>query len=248
MILHYTGLFHALWGAEEHLWPLPTRCQFSSASSIPQLSQPKASADGARCLRGGVGCAELRAKAVVSWCTRESHWVTLTGPHPQVVLQALQSCITHETARAARKYFYTSLRPNHLLDKQSLRWLVMTLSTLQNKEWSYVDYFINPCKDFFKSSQLNGWNIRCSMKKKWVLLALWCLTLCDPMHWGPPGSSVHGILWARILEWVAIPFSRGSSQSRDWTQVSCTAGRFFTVWTTRDLLGSTSSFTHKALF
>ena len=106
--------------------------------------------------RGGVGCAELRAKAVVSWCTRESHWVTLTGPHPQVVRQALQSCITHETARAARKYFYTSLSPDHLLDKQSLRWLVMTLSTLQNKEWSYVDYFINPCKDFFKSSQLNG--------------------------------------------------------------------------------------------
>ena len=46
-----------------------------------------------------------------------------------------------------------------------------------------------------------------------------CLTLCDPMGWSPPGSSVHGILQARILEWVAISFSRGSSQSRDRAQV-----------------------------
>ena len=47
-----------------------------------------------------------------------------------------------------------------------------------------------------------------------------CLTLCDPMDCSPPGSSVHGILQARILEWVAISFSRGSSWPRDWTQVS----------------------------
>ena len=46
------------------------------------------------------------------------------------------------------------------------------------------------------------------------------LCLCDPMDCSPPGSSVHGILQARILEWVAIPFSLGSSQPRDRTQVS----------------------------
>ena len=46
------------------------------------------------------------------------------------------------------------------------------------------------------------------------------------MDYSLPGSPVHGILQARILEWVAIPFSRGSSWPRDWTQVSCTAGRF----------------------
>ena len=55
-------------------------------------------------------------------------------------------------------------------------------------------------------------------------------TLCNPMDCSPPGSSVHGILQARILEWVAIPFSRGSSRSRDWTWASCIAGKFFTVW------------------
>ena len=54
-------------------------------------------------------------------------------------------------------------------------------------------------------------------------------TLCDPVDCSPPGSSVHGILQARTQEWVAMLFSRGSSQSRGQTQVSRVAGRFFTV-------------------
>ena len=48
------------------------------------------------------------------------------------------------------------------------------------------------------------------------------------------GSSIPGILQAEILEWVAMPFSRGSSQLRDWTQVSCISGGFFTIWATRE--------------
>ena len=60
-----------------------------------------------------------------------------------------------------------------------------------------------------------------------VLVTQQCLTLGDPMDCSLPGSSVHGILQARILKWVGIPFSRGSSQPRDQTQVSCIAGRFF---------------------
>ena len=60
-----------------------------------------------------------------------------------------------------------------------------------------------------------------------------CLTLCDPMDYSPPGSSVHGIFQARVLEWVAIPFSRGSF----WpTWVSCSVGRHLTVWATREVL------------
>ena len=54
-------------------------------------------------------------------------------------------------------------------------------------------------------------------------------SFCNPMDY-----TVHGILQARILEWVADTFSRGSSQPRDWTQVSCIAGRFFTSWATRE--------------
>ena len=56
------------------------------------------------------------------------------------------------------------------------------------------------------------------------LVAQSCMTLCDPMDCSPPGSSVHGILHARILEWVAIPSFRGSSGPRDRTQESGIAG------------------------
>ena len=56
-----------------------------------------------------------------------------------------------------------------------------------------------------------------------------CPTLCDPMDCSLPGSSVHGIFQTRVLEWVAISFSRGSSQPRDRTQVSCIPGRRFTI-------------------
>ena len=61
-----------------------------------------------------------------------------------------------------------------------------------------------------------------------------CLTLCNSMDCSWPGPSVHGILQARTLEWVAMPSSRGSSQPRDQTQMSHIAGRFFTVWATRE--------------
>jgi len=56
-----------------------------------------------------------------------------------------------------------------------------------------------------------------------------CPTLSDPMDY-----TVRGILQASIPEWVAVPFSRGSSQPKDWTQVSCIVGRFFTSWATRE--------------
>ena len=61
------------------------------------------------------------------------------------------------------------------------------------------------------------------------LVAQSCPTLCDPMDCVRPGSSVHGILQERILEWVAMPSSGGSSQPRDGTQVSHTADRYFTI-------------------
>ena len=62
-----------------------------------------------------------------------------------------------------------------------------------------------------------------------VISRVW---LCDPVDCILPGFSLCGILWARILKWVVMPLSRGSFQARDQTQVSCIAGRFFTVWTT----------------
>ena len=67
-----------------------------------------------------------------------------------------------------------------------------------------------------------------------VLVAQSCPTLCNPMDWSLPGSSVHGTLQARLSEWVAMPFSKGSSWPRDWIQVSCISGRFFTIWAPRE--------------
>ena len=76
----------------------------------------------------------------------------------------------------------------------------------------------------------------CFMWKVKVLVTQLCPILCDPMDNTPPGFSAHGIFQARILEWVAIPFSRGCSWPRDRTRVSHSAGRFFTVWATREAL------------
>ena len=83
--------------------------------------------------------------------------------------------------------------------------------------------------------------LKCNLQKQLRLLFLGSesvkskslsrVRLCDPMDY-----TVHGILQARILEWVAFPFSRGSSQPRDRTQVCCIAGRFFTSWATREAL------------
>ena len=112
----------------------------------------------------------------------------------------------------------------------------------------------NPLANQCRRSRFDQWIGKISRRRKWqptpVFLPekshgqrrLWVfaqslqlyLTLCDPMECSPPGSSVSWLLQARILEWVAIPFSRGSSQPRDWTQVSHIAGRFSTVWATRE--------------
>ena len=70
--------------------------------------------------------------------------------------------------------------------------------------------------------------------KEKVKVAQSCPTLWDPMDCSLPGFSVHEILQARILEWITMPFSRGSAQPRDWTQVSCIMGGFFTLWATRE--------------
>ena len=85
--------------------------------------------------------------------------------------------------------------------------------------WSQVDWVISQLYDLL------------AMRKVKVLVSasdsLW------PMDYSPPGSFVYGILQARILEWVAIPFSRESSCPRDWNHVSHIASRFFTIWAMR---------------
>ena len=103
---------------------------------------------------------------------------------------------------------------------------------------------------FFYSirSRKNSWNFKANSKLsvwqqppdnlrnevKWSEVTQLCPTLCDPVDCSPPGSSVHGILQARVLEWVTISFSRGSSWPRYRTQVSHIGGRCFNLWATRE--------------
>ena len=95
------------------------------------------------------------------------------------------------------------------------------------------------CTHEIKRCLLLGRKALTNLEVKWSEVAQSCPTLCDPMDCSLPGSSVHGILQARILEWIAISFSRGSSWPRDQTLVSCISciGRWILYyWATSYLL------------
>ena len=96
--------------------------------------------------------------------------------------------------------------------------------SLTSLSWLWESPFWSEPSVFFCKK---GWHSQCSV-------AQLCPTLCNPMDCSPLGSSVHGILQARIMEWDAIPSFRASSWPRDRTQVSCIAGRFFIIWSTRE--------------
>ena len=104
-----------------------------------------------------------------------------------------------------------------------------TFKTIQSGRCFYFIHFIN---------NLKLWQVKSTASERKVekekLVTQLCLTLCDPMDCSPPGSSIHGILQARVLEWVAISLSMGSSWPRDQTRVSCIAGGFFTIWATKE--------------
>ena len=133
-------------------------------------------------------------------------------------------------------FFLTSLSCSHSSQQAILSWMIwfriFGLSELHElKEVSSC--VISHAVNFFGSLRTFGPKRTYVMK---VLVAQSCLTLCNPMDCSLLGSSVYGILWVKILEWVAMPSSRGSSQPRDQTRVSCIADRLFTIWATREAL------------
>ena len=91
--------------------------------------------------------------------------------------------------------------------------------------------------DQLGTSKLSFSHKKIHRERKKSEVAQLCPILCNPMDCSLPGSSVHGLFQARVLESVAISFSRGSSQPRDWTWVSHIAGRRFTIWATREAWG-----------
>ena len=116
---------------------------------------------------------------------------------------------------------------SHPLSLLCLAYLLSTRPRFQSSRLSLGAHNQRPSQ--------KGWETL-HMKVKENELAQSCLTLRDPMKCRLSGSSVHGIFQARILEWVAISFFRGSSQPRDRTLVSSITSRHFTIWTTREAL------------
>ena len=112
----------------------------------------------------------------------------------------------------------------------------MSSSPITDKIKPFLVISVNVCwinnsnVKFNKSNFKRYWCITLSESE----VAQSCLTLYDPMDCSLSGSSVHGIFQARVLEWIAISFSRGSSRPRNRTRVSRIAGRRFTVWATRE--------------
>jgi len=134
--------------------------------------------------------------------SRQEHWSGLPFPSPGTVWRQNQKLVQAALFRSLSQ----PLAKRDLLENDILFPLGF--------EFSAKETLKRPCIAYCA--------VLCSVTQS-------CLALFQPMDCSLPGSSVHGILQARILQWVAMPSSRGSSQPRDQTQVSCIAGKFFTI-------------------
>ena len=123
-------------------------------------------------------------------------------------------------------FFSKNMQPKlHSCGQSTLHMLVALYVTTS----SFPSFLLLPPPSFPSFFPFSFASFLFSLLKRKMLVAQLCPTLCHPMDCSPPGPSVHGIHQARVLERVAMPFSRGSSQSRDQTQVSFIAGRFSTI-------------------
>ena len=173
----------------------------------------------------------------ITW-PKSGKWSSILGAWPRKTLSAgltkvelrsfhedrdfLREMQTHSGIRAIK----TEPGPMtlcELLDpSMSEAWMLPALTTLKQ------------LVPHFAQTSLCTFSITLNLKSPVSLIAQLCPTLCNPSDCSPQSSSVYGILQARILEWVAIPFSRGSSSPRDLTQVSCIAGGLFAIWANRE--------------
>ena len=143
----------------------------------------------------------------------------------------------YRKVKASLLFFYREIFPHPSL--QTWPWEMAQKNRLQGLHFGILSKKIQGYKgtmeDCFSQTLLHLYMGRLHVNKLACMCAKLvqsCPTLCDPMECNPPGSSVHGILQARIMDWIAMPSFRGSSPPRDQTQVSMSpalAGRFFTI-------------------
>ena len=152
--------------------------------------------------------------------SRQEYWNALPDPPPGYLPNpGLKPAVSYVSCIGRQVLYHHSHLGSLLCHLEYyLTSVISVLSFVKEKPYHKLFHL---CKNPYTNSVLR---VRCSV-----------ISLCDLMDCSLPGSSVHGILQARILEQVVIPFSRGPSWPRDGTQVSCSAGKFFTVWTTREV-------------
>ena len=152
----------------------------------------------------------------------------VTTIHIYVIYPALSTSISQKGKFLHKRSASKLLALMNFGKKNQLKWVCISCHLTHNYLKLFMLFLI-----IFPSPTL-----LCELNLGWW----WQFTLqvmsdsCDPMDCSPSGSSVHGILQARILEWVAISFSRASSWPRNRTRVSFTAGRFFTNWAMREVV------------
>ena len=184
--------------------------------------------------------------SIHKWSWMQSHSVIhilsrlLSHVNGQVVTETLQSAqaqnicyLSHYRKKMCQLLFYSINQITSLLLKTTNnlvfqpKWCIrseMLSPYFKLPVFGYSLNFSNDCVIFF--SQPPETKMRSSSSCVWIFATPWTIALQAPLSMG--------ILRARILEWVAMPSSRGSSQSRDWTQVSSIGGRFFIFWATRE--------------
>ena len=205
--------------------------QFSSFPLIIPLSAQEASATSNQFTR-------LRRELSGRLLKPTGEYLSFSGPSSAAASPQLTSSFLHTVCAAASpgcSWEMQSLRGHRDAPSQEMklneiaRW-VISLSSLKSIHPHHLDTKSCFCYKCFQT------------KTSTVKVAQSCPTLWDPMNY-----TVHGSLQARILQWAAFPFSRGSSQPRDQTQVSHIAGGFFTSWATREVQTSTEVLLKKGL-
>ena len=168
------------------------------------------------------------------WISESNSWVYGCSPHNSSTFSAMFENVHNKML--GKEYLSTKKPPSNQPTNQLVNQLIRCFPN--------VILLYSSCSNLLElDSSVKLMVYLCLILNNNICEALWdfeviaaqlYLTLCDPMDCRLPDTSVHGISQARILEWVAIPFCRGSSWPRDRTWVSCIAGRFFLVWATRE--------------